>query len=204
MSSGSAPKRRCCCFRRSAQNATTEDVAALSARYRLSSGETLEEASRASLLAIVFLRHFGCTFTRQILRGLESLRTEAENHGARLVIAHMLSEGGEAKYTAAHEGVARIADPTRELYYAFGLRRGGCLELLGPKVWIRGIVALFRGCGVGPMAGDGLQMPGAFLFRDNRIVARQPARTAADLPDIHALFHGMRPDAEDRGQREGG
>ena len=104
--------------------------------YRLSSGETLEEASRSGLLVIVFLRHFGCTFTRQILRGLETLRAEAEKRGARLVIAHMLNEGGEVKYTAAQGGVARVADPTRELYHAFGLRRGGCLELLGPKVWI--------------------------------------------------------------------
>lgn len=116
----------------------------------------------------------------------------------------MLNEGGEVKYTATQGGVARVADPTRELYHAFGLRRGGCLELLGPKVWIRGVAAIFRGCGAGPLAGDGLQMPGAFLFRNNRIIARQPARSASDMPDIAALFHGIRTDAEDCGQRDGG
>jgi hypothetical protein len=192
---GSAPKRRCCCCRRNARNATKEELAALSARYHLSSGETLEEASRQQLLAIVFLRHFGCVFTRQILRGLETLRDEVERHGGRLVIVHMLEKGGETRYTGTQDGVASIADPSRELYHAFGLRRGGCLELLGPKVWYRGIQALFRGCGVGPVAGDGLQMPGAFLFRNSRIVAGEPARTAADLPDIRALFHDLRPDA---------
>jgi len=192
---GSSRKCPCCCCGRRPRHATTEDVAVLAARYRLSSGETLDEASRKQLLVVVFLRHFGCTFTRQILRGLETLRAEAEKHGARLVIVHMLSEGGEAKYTADHQGVARVADPTRELYYAFGLRRGGCLELLGPKVWIRGIMAIFRGCGAGPLAGDGMQMPGAFLFRDNRIIASQPARSASDVPDIAALFHDLRPEA---------
>jgi len=171
----------------------------LSKRYHLSTGETLEQAASGRLLAIVFLRHFGCIFTRQILRGLEALRDESARHGARLVIVHMLKDGGETRYTGEHEGVASIADPERELYHAFGLRRGGCLELFGPKVWIRGLAALFHGCGAGPPAGDGLQMPGAFLFRDNRIVASQPARSASDLPDIRALFRGLRPDDAEQG-----
>lgn len=158
------------------------------ATYQLSSGETLAEASRGQTLVLVFLRHFGCTFTRQLLRGLQDLENEARRHGARLVLVHMLQRGHETEYFAHKGEVARIADPVCELYRAFGLGKGGFFELLGPIVWVRGFLAFFSGCGVGHLAGDGLQMPGVFLFRDGRILAAQPARNASELPDLPALF----------------
>ena len=159
--------------------------------YRLSSGETLAEASDKQAIALVFLRHFGCTFTRQILRQLQDLQKEADRHDARLVLVHMLQKGRETHYLGQRSGVARIADPMCELYRSFGLGKGGFLELFGPRVWLRGAVAVFKGCGVGHLAGDGLQMPGAFLVRDSAVLSSQPARTASDLPDLPRLFEGM-------------
>ena len=163
--------------------------------YSLSSGESLAEASSQQTLALVFLRHFGCTFTRQILRHLQDLQQEADRHNARLVLVHMLQKGRETHYLGQRSGVARIADPMCELYRAFGLGKGGFLELFGPRVWLRGAVAVFKGCGVGHLAGDGLQMPGAFLLRDSAVISRQPARTASDLPDLPRLFEGLHPAA---------
>ena len=158
------------------------------APFRLSTGETLDEASDSRLLVMVFLRHFGCTFTRQILRGLEQLQQEAQARGGELVLVHMLKSGEELRYLGGHDDVTRIADPKCELYRAFGLGRGGLMELFGPRVWWLGALSIFKGCGVGHLAGDGLQMPGAFLFRHGRIIASQRAKTAADLPDLPALF----------------
>ncbi len=156
--------------------------------YHLSNGKTLAEASEDKLLALVFLRHFGCTFTRQILRGLEGIEKEARQHGADLVLVHMLQNGKETEYLGERSGVPRIADPRCELYRAFGLGKGGFIELFGPQVWWRGAVSIFKGCGVGHLAGDGLQMPGAFLFHRGKIVAAQPAHSASDLPDLPQLF----------------
>ena len=161
------------------------------ATYQLSDGTTLAAASESKLLALVFLRHFGCTFTRQLLRGLESIQVEAKAHGAELVLIHMMRNGEETRYLGERGGVARIADPRCELYRAFGLGKGGFLELFGPQVWWRGAVAIFKGCGVGHLAGDGLQMPGAFLLRDGQIISSQRARSAADLPNLPALFEAL-------------
>lgn len=155
--------------------------------YRLSTGETLREASDRELLAIVFMRHFGCSFTRQLLRNLEAMNERAKAEGARLVLVHMLQEGEEVEFVS-REGVARIADPHCELYRAFGLGKGGFFELFGLKVWYRGALAFFGGCGVGMLKGDGLQMPGAFLFREGKILRAQKAATAADLPSVEGLF----------------
>lgn len=158
------------------------------ATFRLTSGETLAEASAKQTVVLVFLRHFGCTFTRQLLLGLQQLESQASAHGARLVLVHMLRDGGEAGYLSNAGNVARIADPRCQLYRAFGLGRGSLLELFGPRVWLLGLAALAKGCGAGHLAGDGMQMPGAFLVRDSRILAAQRARSAADLPDLAALF----------------
>ncbi len=158
------------------------------AEFRLNSGETLAEASESGLLVLVFLRHFGCTFTRQILRGLEMLQQSAQDHNARLVLVHMLKNGEEIPHLGGHDDVARIADPHCQLYHAFGLGNGGLLELFGPRVWRMAFVSIFKGCGVGHLAGNALQMPGAFLFHRGEITAAQRARSASDLPDLPALF----------------
>jgi len=159
--------------------------------YRLSNGESLAEASQQRMLALVFLRHFGCTFTRQILRGLEGIQKEARSHNAELVLVHMLQSGRETEYIGRQGAVLRIADPRCELYRAFGLGKGGFLELFGPHVWWRTAISIFKGCGVGHLAGDGLQMPGAFLFKDGRIISSQRAHSASDLPDLPSLFEGL-------------
>jgi hypothetical protein len=173
-------------------DAALADAAAV---FQLTTGESLRAASYSRLLVLVFLRHFGCTFTRQILRGLEELQRSARAHGAELVLVHMLKVGGETRYLGGHGDVARIADPRCELYRAFGLGRGGFLELFGPRVWWLGAVSIFKGCGVGHLAGDGLQMPGAFLFQHGEIIAARRARSASDLPDIPALFAELPPAA---------
>lgn len=158
------------------------------AAYHLSTGESLMDASESKMLALVFLRHFGCTFTRQILRGLEGIEKEAHQHGAELVLVHMLQSGKEIQYVGERTGVPRIADPRCELYRAFGLGKGGFLELFGLRVLFRGTISIFKGCGVGHLAGDGLQMPGAFLFYRGEVISAQPAQSASDLPDLPQLF----------------
>lgn len=163
-------------------------IAEAASSYELSSGESLTEASQQQEIVLVFLRHFGCTFTRQLLRGLELLETQASQRQARLVLVHMLQSGKELAYLGDRSGIARIADPYCELYRSFGLGKAGFWELFGPRVWLRGLLALIRGCGVGSIAGDGLQMPGVFLFHRNSIIASQPAQSAADLPDLEKLF----------------
>ncbi len=171
---------------------TPLEISEASEIYQLSDGRSLADASKHKVLALVFLRHFGCTFTRQILRELEDIQREAITHGAELVLVHMLQSGKEARYLGQRgDDVARIADPRCELYRAFGLGKGGFFELFGPRVWWRGVMSLFQGCGVGHLAGDGLQMPGAFLFRDGKIISSQRASSAADLPDLPGLFRAL-------------
>lgn len=176
-----------CSARRRMSAETSQPVTNVAAEFRLNDGTPLVTASKQQPLVLVFLRHFGCTFTRQLLRGLEDLKRDADAKGARLVLVHMLKQGEETRYLGGDD-VASVADPRCELYRAFGLGKGGLFELFGPRVWWLGMRAIVQGCGVGRLAGNGLQMPGAFVFHHGEITAAQRARTAADLPDLPRLF----------------
>jgi len=169
-------------------------IQSAAATCRLSTGETLAEASESRVLVLVFLRHFGCTFTRQLLRGLQEIQQLAKSHGAELVLVHMMPSGAELPYLTGRGEVTRIADPLRELYRAFGLAQGGVRELLGPRVWWHGLLSIVKGCGVGHLAGDGRQMPGVFLYHHDRVLAAQRARSASDLPDLPRLFDSLARD----------
>lgn len=178
------------------ENDGSEELSTAAEKFHLSNGKSLRQASSERMVALVFLRHFGCTFTRQILRRLEELQSAAQTHQAELVLVHMLKSGGEIRYLSGHDDVARIADPDCELYHAFGLGNGSLIALFGPRVWWLGTLSIFKGCGVGHLAGNGLQMPGAFLFHNGQIIAAQRAKSASELPDIFALFSEIRSPGE--------
>lgn len=80
-----------------------------------------------------------------------------------------------------------IADPERALYSAFGLRRGGWGELLGPSVWKAGWRALRKGHGIGRPVGDPRVLPGLFLIRDTVVVWRHDFAHAGEHPDWNAV-----------------
>jgi len=155
-------------------------------RHRDQGGRTLGELSAGAGVLVVFLRHAGCTFCREALSDLARDRRAIEDGGLKIAIVTQSSDESAAVQTSRFglEHVSRISDPTRDLYRAFGLRRGRIGELLGPRVWIRGFLAGVRdGHGVGRLEGDGFQMPGAFVVRDGRVVRTYRHRDAADRPD---------------------
>lgn len=156
---------------------------------RVQSGQSLADFGRGRSLLVVFLRHLGCTFCREALADLAAKRGRIEAGGVRLVLVHMGSESAAEPFFERFGlgDVARVSDPQRALYRAFELQRGGLAALFGPRVWLRAIGALWRGAGLGALAGDGLQMPGAFLLFDGRIVVAYRHRRASDRPDYAAL-----------------
>ncbi len=149
--------------------------------------QSLLAASHDAPLTIVFLRHFGCTFTRKLLRELQQLKQQTEENGAQLVLVHMLQSGKERSYLD-DPAVQRVADPYCELYRSFGLGKGGVWALFGPRVMLQGLLALLKGCGVGHLAGDGLQLPGAFIVHKGEVIAAQRARDISELPRLDQLF----------------
>ena len=155
-------------------------------------GTTLLELSESGPRMVIFLRDTGCIFCREALADMRTLRSAIEATGMSLVAVHMgMPDEGEAlaeRYGL--QGVELIADPLRELYQAFQLQQGSFLQLFGPRVIVRGIVATIRGHVQGWFVGDALQMPGAFVVSHGAILRAYRHVSAGDRPDYIALATG--------------
>jgi len=165
-------------------------VAAANARSVDQRGRSISDLSQGQSLLIVFLRHSGCTFCREALQDLKQQRATIEATGVKIAIVHMSDEADGAAMMSGYglEDVSRISDPTCSLYRAYELQRGTTSQLLGPSVWWRGFVAaIVNRHGLGPLGGDGFQMPGAFLVRDGQLIRSYRHQTAADRPDYCEL-----------------
>lgn len=152
-------------------------------RWLTSRGESLSSLSRKSPVLLVFLRHAGCTFCREAMADLARQRKRIEKAGVRIVLAHMSPRGQFRAFAARYglEDLDHIADPTREMYQAFGLKRGSFGQLFGWEVWKRGFQAGLRdGHGIGKPEGDPAQMPGAFLLWHGCVVRSHRHVLASD------------------------
>lgn len=169
------------------------DILRFALRRKTQYGITLDEHSRLTPVLLVFLRHTGCMFCREALADLARQQQEIEAQGARLVLVHMGNDATAADLFTHYglENVPRIGDAERNLYRAFALSRASLFSLISPRVWWRAFqVSVLGRHGMGPVAGDGFQLPGAFLLFHGEIVRTYRHQSPADRPDYLALVTG--------------
>lgn len=166
-----------------------DDVTSAMHAARTPQGVSLYDLSGGKPTLVIFLRHLGCTFCRESLAELRERRNVIERAGTQIALVHMAPEDHARAFLSRYglSDVPRFSDPGKSLYAAFGLQRGGLLQLFGPRVWWRGLIATWRGHRVGRLVGDGFQMPGAFLVVDGEIRSAFRHSTAADRPDYVSL-----------------
>ena len=168
------------------------DIGTALAAAHTQTGASLADLSRQGPVLLLFLRHSGCVFCREAIADAAAALPQIEAAGVRLVLVHQGSDDDLRPLLARYNvpAVDRVSDPSTTLYRSLELPRGSLGQLFGPPVWSRGLAAVLAGHGIGPLVGDGFQMPGAFLIRDGRIVAAYRHRHAADRPDYAALACG--------------
>lgn len=171
----------------------SSEVLRMALRSKTQFGVSLDELSRLSPVLLVFLRHAGCPFCREAMKDLAANRQVIADAGARLVLVHMGTEAQGERFFAKYglQSVARIADPKRSLYRAFGLSRAGLMLIVGPRVWWRAFESVILGRnGIGRFAGDVFQMPGVFLLFHGEVLRSYRHRYSSDRPDYVALVQG--------------
>jgi hypothetical protein len=153
------------------------------------SGTSLLTLSEARPILVTLTRHSGCTFCKEMLADLAAAAPRIKAQGIGLAIVTM--DPSSANLMRSHEQGLRdaswVSDPERVLYRALDLRRGTILQLFGPRVWLSGIVATLRGHFVGPLVGDGFQMPGAFVIHRGEVVKAFRHAAASDRADFAAM-----------------
>ena len=159
------------------------------------SGRSLAELSSERPCLVVLLRHSGCTFCRESLGDLRRHRETIESAGFGIVLVHVGEEAEDARLIARYglEDLPRISDPAGRLYRQFGLELGRFSQLFGVKVWLRGFrSSLIDGHGFGPIRGNALQMPGAFVVHHGRCVRGFQHESAGDRPDYLSIVEAAR------------
>jgi len=162
------------------------EVADLLNLFETNHQDSLQILSDNQPVMLVFLRHFGCTFCKETLWFINKLRPEIEAKGTKIVLVHMHDEIKAAKELIGYNlaDLDRISDPESLLYKGFILKRGTLSQVLGIKVWLRGVYLwITKGAFVSsPQGVDTFQMPGIFLIYQGEIIKQYIHMTAADIP----------------------
>lgn len=149
-------------------------------------GETLAELSRQQDLLVVCLRHSGCTYCREALADLAQQRAAIREAGVRPIVVHMgtVDQGIQMLRRYGCDGLDHVSDPERRVYRALQLHLATLSELFGLRTFWRALIGgvVFR-YGFGPFVGNGLQMPGAFIIRDSKVIKAFRHQLPSDRPD---------------------
>ncbi len=154
-------------------------------------GENLYDLSIDKPQLLVFLRHTGCTFCREAVADLSKQRNAIEEAGAGIVLVHVGEEAKVAEFLKGYglDDLVRFCDPRCQLYRQFGLEQGNFRQLFGLRVWLRGFRAgIVDRHGIGTIAGNPLQMPGAFVVHCGRFLRGYQHEAASDRPDYLAII----------------
>lgn len=149
----------------------------------LSNGKTLFEFSSEKPLRLIFLRHAGCTFCREMLADISRLYANPTDR-EDLIIVHMDSEEEINTLLLRFDikDIVTCRDSKRILYRIAGLKRGSFKQLFGLRELSRGIMGLLRGYGVSLSSGDPFQLGGLATMKNGELMKVQSFYRASDVP----------------------
>jgi hypothetical protein len=167
--------------------AVLPDLAVVLSAAVTNTGETLAALSKRQPVLVVCLRHFGCTFCREMVDDVLATMpafsldvvfvTTGQVHDAQAFFEAKRQTQSDYPVNRIHW----VSDPLRMLYQVLGLKRGRFSAMFGWDVWARGLKAtLAKGYGVGILQGDGFQQAGAFVLMNEQVKARWMASKASD------------------------
>ena len=142
---------------------------------------------------VVLLRSLGCTFCREAMADVASLKHAIHDAGAGIAFVHGASAIDAAPWFAKYglDDVMAISDPALVHYAAFGLGRTSAVALVDPAVWTRGAVCALSH-GFGPQSAAMIrQLPGVFIVQRDRVLAEFRHRSPADRPDYLSLVRAQ-------------
>ncbi len=159
------------------------EIQRLALRTRTNKGQTLLEMSIEKPLLIIFLRTVDCPFCREALTNIAAERSTLKRRDVEVVLVHMGEDQMMHEFLLPYglSDLPRVSDKGLSLYRAFGLRRGSLWSVVGPPVWIRGVVRLIQ-YGAGRLTPDLLQMPGVFMVFHGQVLWNFVHQSIADQP----------------------
>jgi len=154
--------------------------------YETDKNENLKSISDSQPTMLIFLRNFGCTFCKETLHIVNSLKSEIESQGTKIIFVHMDNNNTalDALQKCSVQDIDVVSDPECILYKGFNLKRGSITQLFGLKVLYRSVYLWLtkKGYFISQTDTDIFQMPGVFLVYKDKIVKQYIHHSAADIP----------------------
>jgi hypothetical protein len=148
---------------------------------------SLRDQLEEGVSLLVFLRHFGCIFCREVLADLRKVAEADPSYPHVLFFFQGSGTEGRAFLRRYWPEARAISDPDLSFYEHFGVRRAGFFEALGPSVLLAQRRARAKGHKNGPRSGDIWRMPGVFAVEKERVLWSHEPRHAADHPDFERI-----------------
>ncbi len=156
---------------------------------------TLSDGSETSLakltaegpIALVFLRHFGCAFCRQIIRQFK------KSPELPIVFVGMNDAATTESYRKRQGSPHRfISDPGRALYRAFRMERGSFAQFMNRRVIARSFQLAAQGVFHTLPTSDPMQMGGAVvLAQGGRLTWEFHSADQADNPKVEDITYQL-------------
>lgn len=133
-------------------------------------------------LLLVFLRHLGCPLCFDHVARIREYFQTLTDKGLGVAAVTMGDAAQAAKFKESQRLPCDVlADPKLVGYAAYGLERGGLLNIAGPQMWWAGFKSVLK-FGAARPVGDIWQMPGAFLIdQGGKLVYAHHAAHSGDL-----------------------
>ncbi len=148
---------------------------------------TLRDQLADSVTMLVFLRHFGCIFCREMVADIRAAAESAADYPKVLFFYQGTPTEGRAFLRRYWPDVRAIADQEFAFYEDFGVEQGTFLQVLGPRALLATRRARAKGHDSGERAGDPWRLPGVFVVRGERILWTHRFGHQADHPDFGAV-----------------
>lgn len=151
---------------------------------------------RGKVIVLIFLRHLACSACRDHLFDLQKHYGELQQLGAELLVVSFSKPASVANYLERYRfPFPVVADPSRDAYKTFALKRASWKKILRPGVIFRYLKIALRGHWPRWPARDEdvLQLGGDFVLdRQGRLIYAHPSTEPTDRPTVQELLKAVR------------
>ena len=110
-----------------------------------------------------------------------------------MAVAHGKPNQAQALCDRFHVPFPCLADPKKDGYQAFDIKRGSAMQVMGPATWASGVRAFRKGYRVEAFGEDVYQLSATFIIdRDGIVRYARYAKHSGDHPKTADLIEALR------------
>lgn len=140
---------------------------------------------------VVFLRHFGWMFCRELAVEFVNRYSEIEKTKTKLILigsgSATMAKGFHQDYIK-NDNVVCLVDSKLNFYNALKLKKSSIISVFSMNTLSAGKRAVEKGFSQGLLEGDTFQLGGVFLFDNEKIVYSFLETYAGELPNFNEVM----------------